>query len=197
MRFKQTLLSVVLPLCFGLVGGVIGRYVLPGSPRSATFETVQITKGLIVAPDGSSEKGCRISAEGTVTATGGLVANQVRGNVIIGRSLLASLNATQESLENQQIAAEISGSADRGGRLVLRNREGNFCPAKGPVSQGYETFVGFDKDKGLPSIYTQNIAQGPSGQSFFVCVKPRQTEQSPRTAKTSEKSGGRESLLAR
>jgi hypothetical protein len=182
MRFKQVLPSVVLPLCFGLVGGVVGRYVLPDNPKSATFETVRITKGLIVAPDASTEKGCRICSDGTVTATGGLVANQVRGNIIIGRSLLASLNATQESLDNQQIAAEMSATADRGGLLVLRNREGNFCPAKGPVSQGYETFVGFDKDRGQPSIYTQNIAQGPVGQSFFVCVKPRQNEQSPRTA---------------
>ena len=182
MRLKQTLLSVVLSLCSGLVGGVVGRYVLPDNPQSATFETVRITKGLIVAPDASTEKGCRLSADGTVTATGGLVANQVRGNIIIGRSLIASLNATQESLENQQIAAEMSATADRGGLLVLRNREGNFCPAKGPVSQGYETFIGFDKDKGQPSIYTQNIAQGPLGQSFFVCVKPRQNEQSPRNA---------------
>jgi hypothetical protein len=182
MRLKQTLLSVVLPLCFGLIGGVVGHYVLPDNPKSATFETVRISKELVVAPDSSTEKGCRISSDGSVTATGGLVANQVRGNIIIGRSLLASLNSTQESLENQQIAAEMSATVDRGGLLVLRNREGNFCPAKGPVSQGYETFVGFDRDKGQPSIYTQNIAQGPLGQSFFVCVKPRRNEQSPRTA---------------
>lgn len=83
MRFKQALLSVVLPLCCGLVGGVVGRYALPDNPQSPTFETVRITKGLIVAPDASTEKGCRISADGTMTATGGLVANQVRGNMTL------------------------------------------------------------------------------------------------------------------
>jgi hypothetical protein len=88
-RLKQVLLSVVLPTCFGLIGGVVGRYVLPDNLKSATFETetVRITKGLTVAADASTEKGCRISADGTVTATGGLVANQVRGNIIIGHSL--------------------------------------------------------------------------------------------------------------
>jgi hypothetical protein len=182
MNFKQTLPSVVLSLCAGLTGGVASRHLLPDNPQSATFETVRITKGLVVAPDATSEKGCRISSDGTVTATGGLIANQVRGNVVIGRSLIASLNATQDSLENQQIAGEMSATADRGGLLALRNRDGTFCPARGPASQGYETFVGFDKEKGQPSIYTQDIAQGPLGQSFFVCMKPKQNEQLPRTA---------------
>jgi hypothetical protein len=169
-------------LCFGLIGGVVGRYVSPARPESATFETVLITKGLVVAPDASSEKGCRLSPDGTVTATSGLIANQVRGNVVMGHSLIASLNATQDSLENQQIAAEMSANTERGGLLVLRNREGNFCPAKGPVSKGYETFVGFDKNQGMPSIYTQNLAQGPQGLAFFVCVKPKQNEELSKTA---------------
>jgi hypothetical protein len=182
MNFKQILWSIVLPLTFGLLGGVAGRFITPAfGPKSATFETVHVTNSLIVSPD-ASEKGCRMSSDGTVVATGGVVAHQVRGDLVIGRSLVASLNPTKDSLENQQIAGEMSATADRGGLLVLRNQEANLCPAKGPVSRGYETFLGFDKDKGTPSIYTQDIAQGPMGQSFFVCVKPKQGESKPQTA---------------
>jgi hypothetical protein len=195
MSVKQMLLSVVLSSCCGLLGGAVGRYALPDKSQSPTFETVRITKGLFVAPDAKSETGCRILPDGTVTATGGLMANQVRSNVIVGRSLLASLNATQDSLQNQQIAVEISAAADRGGVLVLRNREGNFCPAKGPAGQGYETFVGFDKDNGAPSIYTQNIAQGPLGQSFFVCLKPKQAEQPLETASQTNTAAPQQSSL--
>lgn len=150
--------------------------------KTTTFDTVRVTKELIVAPDGISEKGCRLAADGTVTATGGLIANQVRGNLIVGRSLLASLNATQESLENQQIAAEITASPAAGGGLVLRSQNGLFCPSKGRASQGFETFVGFNPEGGVPSIYTQDIALGPQGRSFFVCMKPK--AQAAQTAPT-------------
>lgn len=161
-------------LC-GLIGGMVGHWIIPGQDqKTATFETVRVTKDLIVAPDGSADKGCRVSAEGTVTATGGLVANQIRGNLIVGRSLLATLNATQQSFEQQQIAVEMTANADRGGELILRNREGLFCPANGPAAQGFETFVGFDKTNHSPAIYMQNISQGAQGRAFVVCAKPQQ-----------------------
>lgn len=143
------------------------------TPKAATFETVQVTRELVVASSGKPEVGVRLVGDGTVTATGGLMGNQVRGNLIVGRSLIASLNATQQTLENQQIVAELKATPDRGGAMILRNPSGVFCPAKGPVTQGYETFVGFDRERGMPSIYTQDVAQGPQGRSFFVCMKPK------------------------
>jgi hypothetical protein len=158
-------------LC-GLIGGMIGHWLIPDvqDQKTATFETVQVTKNLIVSADASADKGCRISAEGTITATGGLVANQVRGNLIVGHSLLATLNATQQSLEQQQIAVEMTANADRGGELILRNREGLFCPVRGPAKQGFETFLGFDKNNQTPSLFIHNIAQGPQGRAFVACV---------------------------
>lgn len=165
-------------LLVGMIGGMIGQWIMPG-PKSATFETVQVTKELIVAPSAQREAGCRLASDGTVTATGGLLANQVRGNLIVGHSLIASLNATQQSLDNQQIVAELTATPDRGGAMVLRSQSGVFCPSKGPANQGYETFVGFDRERGMPSIYTQDITQGAQGRSFFVCMKPQPATAQP------------------
>jgi hypothetical protein len=164
-------------LC-GLVGGMAGHWVIPSSldPKTATFETVRVTKDLIVAPDATTDKGCRIAAEGTITATGGLVANQIRGNLVVGRSILATLNATQQSLDQQQIAVEMTANADRGGELVIRNREGLLCPAAGPAKQGFETFIGFDKTNHSPAIFMQNNGQGDAGRAFVVCAKPQQRQ---------------------
>lgn len=173
-------------LICGLIGGMIGQWILPGKPESTsvTFESVRVTKDLVVAPANSPDKGCRMAVDGTITATGGLVANQVRGNLIVGRSILATLNATQQSLEQQQIAAEITANPDRGGELIIRNREGLFCPVNGPAVQGYETFIGFDKNNHIPTIFTQNIAQGQQGRAYVVCMapkaaKPQQQSQDP------------------
>ena len=170
----KVLLSVSL-LC-GFVGGVLGHWVVPG-PKTATFETVQVTRELIVTPKGQPEQGCRLLADGTVTATGGMIGNQIRGNLIVGRSLMASLNATQQTLDNQLIMAEISANPGRGGTLVLRNQNGIYCPSRGKATQGYETFIGFDGDRGVPSIYIQDIAQGPQGRAFFLCTKPQSPTQ--------------------
>jgi len=79
-----------------------------------TFETIRVTKDLLVPPDVTTDKGCRIRADGTITATGGFVAHQIRGNLIVGRSILASTNATQQALDNQKIAVEIFANEDRG-----------------------------------------------------------------------------------
>lgn len=165
----------LIPACLvcGLVGGILGQWLVSMCQKTATFDTVRVTKELVVAPEGTTEKGCRLATDGTITATGGLIANQVRGNLIVGRSLLASLNATQESLENQQIAAEITASPNAGGGLVLRSQNGLFCPSKGRATQGFETVVAFNPEGGVPSIYTQDITQGPQGRSFFVCMKPK------------------------
>jgi hypothetical protein len=171
-------------LICGLIGGMLGNWMMPDRRNSATFETVRITKELFVVPGSTTDKGCRLSADGTVTATGGLIANQVRGNVIVGRSILASLNATQQSLENQEIAAEITANADRGGELILHNRDAVFCPAKGPVAKGHATFIGFDKnDNHAPAIYTQDIGQGVQGRAFVVCAKPKLSKSAQETAK--------------
>lgn len=157
----------------GVLGGMLGSWIMPDNQQSATFETVRVTKDLFVAPNLITEKGCRISADGTVTATGGLIANQVRGNVIIGHSLFASMNATQQSLENQEIAAEITANEDRGGELILRNRDGVLCPAKGPVNKGFATVLGFDKNNRVPTLFTQDLGQGPQGRAYVVCAKPK------------------------
>jgi hypothetical protein len=159
-------------LC-GLLGGMIGSWLMPHAQNSATFETVRVTKDLVIAPNLIAEKGCRISADGTVTATGGLVANQIRGNLIVGRSLLASVNATQQTLENQLISVEIGAHEDRGGEIVLHNRDAAFCPSKGPAKKGFATYLGFDKGNQAPAIFTQDIAQGPQGRAFVVCAKPK------------------------
>jgi hypothetical protein len=167
--------SLPASLVCGLIGGILGNYLMQEdmTRKSATFETVRVTKELVVAGEGSPEKGCRVSSDGAVTATGGLIANQVRGNLIVGRSLLATLNSTQQALEQQQIAAEITANPDRGGELIIRNREGVFCPLQGPSKQGFETFIGFDKNSHIPTIFTQHIGQGPQGRAYVVCMTPK------------------------
>jgi hypothetical protein len=181
--------KILLPvsLLCGFVGGVLGHWVVPGS-KTATFETVQVTRELIVTPKGQPEQGCRLVADGTVTATGGLIGNQIRGNLIVGRSLMASLNATQQTLDNQLIVAEISANPARGGTLVLRNQNGIYCPSRGKATQGYETFMGFDGERGVPAFYIQDIAQGPQGRAFFVCTKPQPPTQQ-QAQKTSPQQG--------
>lgn len=168
---------IPISLVSGLIGGVLGSWVMSAWQSSATFETVRVTKDLIVAPAGENEKGCRLSPNGTITATGGMVANQVRGNLVVGNSLIASLNATQQTLENQQIVAQMTAIPDRGGELVLRSRDGVFCPGVGPVVRGYETVLGFNKDNSTPTLYTRNVAQGEQGRAFLLCAKPKPQQQ--------------------
>ncbi len=182
---KKWLLLPASLIC-GLIGGMIGQWIIPPgqNQKSVTFETVRVTKDLIVTPSDSPEKGCRLGADGTITATGGLVANQVRGNLIVGHSLLATLNATRQSLDQQQIAAELTANPECGGGLLLRSREGILCPANGPAVQGFETFIGFDKSSHGPAIFTQNIAQGPQGRAYVVCAtqQPKSPQPQPDTA---------------
>ena len=170
-------------LICGLIGGMVGQWIIPSgqNQKSVTFETVRVTKDMIVAPSDLPDRGCRLAADGTITATGGLVANQIRGNLIVGRSLLATLNATQQSLDQQQIAAELTANPESGGGLLLRSREGILCPANGPTAQGFETFVGFDKSSHSPSMYTQNIAQGPPGRAYLVCMTPKPKSSQPQS----------------
>ena len=171
MSSKWLLLSASL-IC-GLIGGIIGNWIMLPNRNTATFETIRVTKDLLVSPDATMDKGCRISADGTITATGGFVAHQIRGNLIVGRSILASTNATQQTLDNQKIAVEISANEDRGGELILRNRDGILCPAQGPVTKGFATFLGFNKTNNAPAIYTQDISLGAQGRAFVVCAKPK------------------------
>jgi len=175
--------TAIASLICGLIGGIVGQTFVGATQRSATFETVRVTKSLLVSADAAGSKGCRMASDGTMTATGGLVANQVRGNLIVGRALLASLEATRQTLQQQHIAAELTATADRGGGLVIRSRDGAFCPAEGPPTKGFETVVGFEGDGNAPAIYTQNIAEGRQGRSFVVCMKPRPAQpQRPETA---------------
>lgn len=180
----------------GFLGGAAGNWCMSQCHRSATFETVRVTKDLLVAPLETPDKGCRVSADGAVTATGGLVANQVHGNVIVGRTILASANATQQRLENQEIAVEISAGSERGGEIVIRNRDSVFCPAKGPIAKGYVTFIGFDKNNQMPAIYTHDVGQGPQGRAFVVCAKPKTAaEPDPTTASQANQAGAEQEPL--
>jgi len=55
--------------------------------------------------------------------------------------------------------------------LILRNRDGILCPAQGPATKGFATFLGFNKTNSAPAIYTQDISQGAQGRAFVVCAK--------------------------
>jgi hypothetical protein len=174
MNTKSVLLvSLTSGLACGFVGGLLACWVMSPDGKSATFETVRITKDLFVAPASAPEKGCRLDAGGTIVASGGLVANQIRGNLIVGQSVMATFNATQQSLDQQQIAAVMTANPELGGGLMLRSPEGIFCPAKGPSKQGFETFIGFDKASHAPAMFTQNNALGQEGRAYMICAAPK------------------------
>ena len=167
--------KILLPasLICGLIGGMIGHMLFSALPEDAEFKTVTVTDSLVIAPEADSEAGCRLSADGTVMATGGLVANQVRGNLIAGQSIVASLNATQQPLENQLILAELTASPAQGGMLIVRDLRGVKCPANGDIKEGFATFVGYDEKTGAPAMFVQDIAKGPAGRGLAVFALPK------------------------
>ncbi len=83
-------------LACGLLGGVLGAWLVSGSGDDVTFKTVTITDGLLVKADDSEGPGCKLLPDETATLTGGLIVHQVRGQIFSGQTFLASTNPVKQ-----------------------------------------------------------------------------------------------------
>ena len=164
-------LPLVCILC--VFGGLLGASIFSTAPETnPTFESVTITEDLVVASGCKEGAGCRMRPDGTLTATKGLLTNQIRGQVVSAQSSLASTNPLNASLDDQQILAQMVADPRSGGRLVALNLDAAMVPSQGPPPRGTSACIGFHPGSGRPEIFTQDLARGEAGKSFVLSVRP-------------------------
>ncbi len=159
-------------LC-GLLGGVLGAWLVSGSGGDVTFKTVTITDGLLVKADDSEGPGCKLLPDGTATLTGGLIAHQVRGQVFSGQTFFASTNPVNATLGDQQVMAQMTADPNTGGQLIARSREATLVPAKGQVARGNMAVIAFSPQNGKAEIFTQDLTDPKTGRAYMMAVSQK------------------------
>ncbi len=166
-------LALPVVCVFALLGGVFGGWLFSnGENPNPTFESVTVTKDLIVASpdnmDSETGAGCRLRPDGTLTVTKGLLANQIRGQVIAAQSVLASANPLHASFDEQQIMAQMTADPKSGGKFVALNLDATLVPVRGASPKGSATCIRFHPENGRPEIFTHDLTLGEQGKSFML-----------------------------
>jgi len=162
-------IACVCSLVCGLAGGAGGAWFFGGSSGGdATFETLKVTKGILIQSGEAEGQGCKLLADGTATLTGGLIANQVRGQIFSGQNFLASTNPVNATLGDQQVMAQMTADPKSGGQIIARNRDATLIPAKGMQPQGSMAVIAFNAANGRPEIFTHDLAAGDLGRAFML-----------------------------
>lgn len=178
-------IGIALPVvCFcAFVGGLLGSWLFsPKAELNPTFETVTVTGDLVVTDDEEQGAGCRLRADGTVTASQGVLANQVRAKVIAAQSILASTNPTTASFDHQQIMVQMTADPQSGGKVVAVNREATLIPSADAAQQGSAACIRFHPDNGRPEIFTHDLARGEVGKSYMVAYGRAAIDNEPASA---------------
>ncbi len=184
MDSKKLIGSVsVVSFVFGLLGGTLGAWLFSGNESDPTFKTVTVTDSLIVKTEDSTGAGCKLLPDGTATLTGGLIANQVRGQVFSGQSFLASTNPLSATLGDQKVMAQMTADPNSGGQLIARSREATLVPAQGAPALGNMAVIAFNRQNGKAEIFTQDVAAGDAGRSFMLSMRPRAAQPSDTASK--------------
>ena len=169
-----------------MLGGLLGAWLFSrGENPNPTFESVTITKDLVVASGDGKGAGCRLRPDGTLTVTKGLLANQIRAQVISAQSVLASTNPLGASFDNQKILAQMTADPRSGGKIIALNLDATLVPAQGPSARGNVACIRFHPDNGRPEIFTHDLARGETGKSFMLSVRagePARRESAVQTA---------------
>ena len=165
--------AVLLVCVHAFAGGVVGGwYFAPSENANPTFETVTVTDGLWVAKSRESAAGCRLGSDGTVTASQGMLANQIRASVIGAQSILASSNPLSASFDDQQILAQMTADPQAGGKIIALSPDAALVPAAGAPKKGMAACIRFHPQSGQPELFTHDLARGESGKSYMVAYKP-------------------------
>ncbi len=181
----NTKLALPLVCASALAGGVFGGWLFsPGENRNPTFETVTVTKNLLVAQGPESEAGCRMFPDGTLSVSKGLLASQIRSQILASQTILASTNPLSASFDQQKIMAQMTADPRSGGKFLALNVDATLVPAQGAPAKGSVACIRFHPENGRPEVFTHDLAQGEQGKSFMLAYKqndPR-TAEAPRAA---------------
>ncbi len=163
--------SLLLVCGCAWLGGSSGGWLFsPG--EHARFETVHVTGNFVVGADAQQGEGCRLLPCGTLTATRGIMANQIRGQVVSCQSLFAATNPLSASFDDQEILAQIVADPQSGGRIVALNRAATLVPRRGAPTGGQAARIRFHPQNGAPEVFTHDLAQGEAGKAFMLSMRP-------------------------
>ncbi|MHC4873697.1 MAG: hypothetical protein ACYTFY_17770 [Planctomycetota bacterium] len=196
MNIKDLAAVAILAAVIGGITGAIFTSALTDNemPEKVTIKELTVDKlnaASIDADEFVSKDGETLSLSiknGHIQTTKSIVAGEIRGKRLIGNGVFVIPNDPKTAFAQCQVLAQMLAGKG-GGMIYIHNAKGAYSPAGGPVKEGNVLYMGYN-DLGLPSLFSQQVAQGEKGKLYLIksAVKKKEDPKAEEKKTTKKKS---------